>query len=81
MERYELTLSSEPGGLAHVVALVTGRRWTLGSLSYPPAADPDRRLLVLELDSGGRGLQVEAQLSKLYHVLSVRRPASDASVT
>ena len=73
MERYELTLNNEPGALAHVVALVTGRRWKLGSLSFPATESSDRRSLTLELDSGGRGPQVEAQLSKLYDVLAVSR--------
>ena len=70
MERYELTLNNEPGALAHVVALVTGRRWKLGSL-HLPACDSDRRLLRIEL--GGKPEQVEAQLSKLYDVLAVKR--------
>lgn len=70
MERYELTLNNEPGALAHVVALVTGRRWKLGSL-HLPASDGDRRLLRLELT--GQPEQVEAQLAKLYDVLAVRR--------
>jgi len=73
MERYELTLSANPGALAHVVSLVTGRRWSMGSLEFPPAQTPDRRRLMLELETGGRGDQVEAQLSKLYDVLSVHR--------
>ena len=73
MERYELTLNAEPGALARVVSLVTGRRWRLESLEYPAAAAPDRRPLTLTLDSGGRRDQVEAQFSKLYDVLAVRR--------
>jgi acetolactate synthase small subunit len=73
VERYELTLTAHPGALAHVVALVMGRRWSLGRLEYPEAEIPDRRRLVLDVDSGNRGDQVEAQLAKLYDVLSVRR--------
>ena len=73
MERYELTLNAEPGALAHVVALVTGRRWILGSLDFPRAENTDRRRLVLDLDSRGRGDQVVSQLAKLYDVLAVRR--------
>lgn len=73
METYELTLNNEPGALARVVTLVTGRRWRLGSLDFPPADSLDRRRLTLALDSGGRGPQVEAQLAKLYDVLAVRR--------
>jgi len=73
MERYELMLNSEPGALAHVVALVTGRRWTLGSLDFPRAENADRRRLVLDLDSQGREDQVVSQLAKLYDVLAVRR--------
>lgn len=73
MERYELTLNTEPGALARVVTLITGRRWTLGSLELPPADTSDRRRLVLDLDSQGRGDQVESQLAKLYDVLAVRR--------
>ena len=73
MERYELTLNAEPGALAHVVTLITGRRWSLGSLNFPPAEFVDRRRLILDLDSRGRGDQVETQLAKLYDVLAVRR--------
>lgn len=73
MERYELTLNNEPGALAHVVALITGRRWKLLSLEYPASDSSDRRRMTLDLDSGGRGQQVEAQLAKLYDVLAVRR--------
>lgn len=73
MERYELILNTEPGALAHVVALITGRRWTLGSLNFPSAESADRRRLVVDLDSRGRGDQVEAQLAKLYDVLAIRR--------
>jgi acetolactate synthase small subunit len=73
METFELTLNNEPGALAHVVALVTGRRWKLGSLQFPAASSVDRRQLTLALDSGGRGHQVEAQLAKLYDVLAVKR--------
>lgn len=76
MERYELILNAEPGALAHVVALITGRRWKLGSLALPPAESADRRYLAIELDSGGRGPQVEAQLAKLYDVLAVSRVGS-----
>ncbi len=76
MERYELTLTAHPGALAHVVALVTGRRWVLGCLELPRAQTPDRRLLILEL-GGGRPEQVEAQLSKLYDVLAVKRVVSN----
>lgn len=72
MERFELTLNNEPGALARVVALITGRRWTVGSLSYP-AADSDRRRLVIDLDTRGRGDQAAAQLAKLYDVMTVRR--------
>jgi len=75
MERYELTLTAHPGALAHVVALVTGRRWHLGQLEYRAAETTDRRWLTVNLDSGNRGDQVEAQLAKLYDVLSVRRIA------
>lgn len=73
MERFELTLNNEPGALAHVVTLVTGRRWKLHSLDFPAAQSPDRRCLTLELDSGGRGALVETQLARLYDVLAVRR--------
>ena len=76
MERYELTLTANPGALAHVVVLVTGRRWSLKSLEYPPAESPDRRRLVLELACAGD--QVEAQLAKLYDVLAVRRVNKEA---
>jgi len=72
MDTYELTLSPSPGALAHVVALITGRHWTLGSLHYPEAPDADRRLMTLTLDSGGRSDQVRAQFSRLYDVLGVR---------
>lgn len=74
MERFELTLNNEPGALARVVALITGRRWSLGSLTYP-ASDGDRRRLVVDLDTRGRGDQAAAQLAKLYDVLTVRREA------
>jgi acetolactate synthase small subunit len=70
---YELTVNNHPGALAHVVALVAGRRWKLASLSYPEAGGADRRSLVLCLDTEGRSDQVEAQLAKLYDVLSVER--------
>ena len=73
MERYELILNGHPGALAHVIGLITGRRWHLGSLEYPQATTVDRRLLVFDLDSGGRGEQVEAQFARLYDVLAVRR--------
>jgi len=73
MDRYELTLNSEPGALAHVVTLITGRRWAMGSLDFPPAQNADRRRLVVDLDSRGRPDQVEAQLAKLYDVLAVKR--------
>lgn len=73
METFELTLNNEPGALARVVTLVSGRRWTLGSLTFPAAETAGRRSLTLALDSGGRGPQVEAQLAKLYDVLAVRR--------
>ena len=73
MERYELTLNAEPGALARVVTLVTGKRWRLDSLDYPAAESADRRQLTLTLDSGGRADQVEAQLAKLYDVLAIRR--------
>lgn len=71
METYELTLSSHPGALARVVALVSGRRWTLHSLNFPPI-DGDRRLVTLRLDTGGRGDQALAQFAKLYDVLGAR---------
>ncbi len=70
---------SRIGALAHVVALITGRRWKLGSLEYPAADSPDRRRMILDLDSGGRGAQVETQLAKLYDVLSVRRREGSVS--
>jgi acetolactate synthase small subunit len=73
MDRFELLLNDEAGALARVVTLVSGRRWKLQSLSFPPSEVPDRRRLVLDLDSGGRGDQVSAQLAKLYDVLSVTR--------
>lgn len=73
MDTYELTLNNEPGALARVVTLVTGRRWKLESLIFPAADTADRRRLTLALDSGGRGVQVEAQLGKLYDVLAVKR--------
>lgn len=73
MHTYELTINNHPGALAHVVALVAGRRWKLASLSYPEAGAADRRSLVLCLDTGGRPDQVEAQLGKLYDVLAVER--------
>lgn len=78
MERYELILAPHPGALAHVVALVTGRRWQLEALEYPRAETPDRRRLVLELASG-RSEQVEAQLAKLYDVLAVKRGETRSS--
>lgn len=71
MERYELTLNNSAGALAHVVALITGRRWTLGSLHYSASAQTDRTALVLDVE--GRPEQIEAQLAKLYDVLAVRR--------
>jgi len=73
METFELTLNNESGALARVVTLVVGRRWKLGSLNFPSAESTDRRSLILALDSGGRGVQVEAQLAKLYDVLAVKR--------
>ncbi len=73
MERYELILTASPGALAHVVALVTGRRWRLGGLQFRASETSDRRSLVLDLDSSGRGEQVESQLAKLYDVLAVTR--------
>lgn len=76
MERYELTLNNEPGALARVVTLITGRRWRVGSLVFPTSESADRRWLTVDLDSGGRGDQVEAQLAKLYDVLAVRRMQS-----
>jgi len=71
MHRYELTLTNEPGALAHVVALITGRRWTLGSLHLPSPSQPDRRELIIDLE--GRPDQIEAQLGKLYDVLGVKK--------
>jgi acetolactate synthase small subunit len=71
MDRFELLLNDEPGALARVVTLISGRRWKLQSLSYPTSEVPDRRRLVVDLDSGGRGDQVLAQLAKLYDVLAV----------
>ena len=73
MARYELTLNASSGALARVIALVHGRHWRLGALSYEPAEATDRGRLVLDLESPhGTGL-IEAQLGKLYDVLAVRR--------
>ena len=79
METYELTVSDHPGALAHVVALVAGRRWRLGSLEYPAAGPGDRRRLILTLETGAKEDQVEAQFQKLYDVLAVRRTGGDTA--
>lgn len=71
MHRYELMLTNEPGALAHVIALITGRRWLLGSLQFSSPTQPDRRQLIVELE--GRPEQIEAQLAKLYDVLGVKK--------
>lgn len=70
----------EPGVLATVAGLFSGRQFNIESLTVGPTTDPDRARLTVVVEEPDPGItQVEKQLAKLRSVHAVRELESTAT--
>ncbi len=67
-----LTVENQPGVLARIVGLVSGRGYNIETLNVGPTQDPGVSRLTMQVPGDDRVLeQVTRQLAKLVDVLSV----------
>jgi acetolactate synthase-1/3 small subunit len=67
-----LTVANQPGVLARVVGLISGRGYNIESLNVAPTQDPDVSRMTMTVPGDDRVLeQVTKQLHKLVDVLKV----------
>jgi acetolactate synthase-1/3 small subunit len=72
-------VENEPGVLATISGLVSRRQFNIESLTVGPTTNPETSRVTLVIEEPEPGIrQVETQLAKLIHVISVRELGTDA---